>query len=566
MATVLFDDTADDWAARRQGEVYGNARIRATYAELAAETGWSNNENGMVTAADTGTHASVTGDIGESGGQTPNSGYYVYSTSLTALVRVGALESVASQASATAADTSANFAEEFSGPAYANQAAGEAATTTGQFFRVWNGDTPRTYTRYERTAGGSEVAVPLATSATVNALIQAAYIDFTTKADGTPPSVLDTGQPVYFHQNATGREPQILSGRLVVKNPPASGGLADYYQANIAAPLVRIGAEWTQPTGADDGNGNITIAAWDSEYQANLGLNVPRSWCHLSIVPTTDGTGRAIWFVCNGTGNLFSIKEQAFTNPAADGKTRWQCEAYLDVNGGKGYAWLPDGSVMTVTDANIATACTALGIATLTFADLESKFLMCEHFATTGANTAKFGGFTAMWGEANSTLATSYKSQAPTAFDVTRRSAALSDRISAPPVAQSYAPTTAMSVATTNAAANVDATNAKVDFTAGATGRAVVDVSAYYEWSATDVVYWKLVGTGISTPTRAADVGLSGQKRVARQMIVITGLVPGQPYSAALQHWSVTAGSATAKAGGSGAGMLPPLTITALPA
>jgi len=71
----------------------------------------------------------------------------------------------AAAASAGEADVSANFAEEFSGPAYANQAAGEAATTTGQFFRVWNGDTPRTYTRYERTAGGSAVASPLATTA-----------------------------------------------------------------------------------------------------------------------------------------------------------------------------------------------------------------------------------------------------------------------------------------------------------------------------------------------------------------------------------------------------------------
>lgn len=60
---------------------------------------------------------------------------------------------------------SAAFAEEFSGPAYETIAAGEAATTAGQFFRVSNGDTPRTYTRYQRTAGGSVVAVSLATTA-----------------------------------------------------------------------------------------------------------------------------------------------------------------------------------------------------------------------------------------------------------------------------------------------------------------------------------------------------------------------------------------------------------------
>lgn len=63
-----------------------------------------------------------------------------------------------------AAETSSSYAEEFSGPAYGDIATGEAATTPGQFFRVWNGDTPRTYTRYERTAGGSAVAAPLATT------------------------------------------------------------------------------------------------------------------------------------------------------------------------------------------------------------------------------------------------------------------------------------------------------------------------------------------------------------------------------------------------------------------
>jgi len=61
--------------------------------------------------------------------------------------------------------TNADFAEEFSGPAYASIAAGEAATTTGQFFRVAIGTTPETYTRYERTAGGSAVAASLASTA-----------------------------------------------------------------------------------------------------------------------------------------------------------------------------------------------------------------------------------------------------------------------------------------------------------------------------------------------------------------------------------------------------------------
>ena len=68
------------------------------------------------------------------------------------------------QSAAAAAQTSARFAEEFSGPAYADIAAGEAATTEGQFFRVPVGTTPETYTRYQRTASGSVEAAPLATT------------------------------------------------------------------------------------------------------------------------------------------------------------------------------------------------------------------------------------------------------------------------------------------------------------------------------------------------------------------------------------------------------------------
>ncbi len=71
------------------------------------------------------------------------------------------------ESQADRAETDAAFAEEFSGPAYASQAAGEAATTEGQFFRVPIGTTPETYTRYQRTAGGSVEAAALASTASL---------------------------------------------------------------------------------------------------------------------------------------------------------------------------------------------------------------------------------------------------------------------------------------------------------------------------------------------------------------------------------------------------------------
>jgi len=91
----------------------------------------------------------------------------------------------ASGAAAVAVEAGA-FAEEFSGPAYETIANGEAATTTGHFFRVSNGDTPRTYTRYQRTAGGSVVAASLATSTDLASADGAAMIglrDGSTVAD-----------------------------------------------------------------------------------------------------------------------------------------------------------------------------------------------------------------------------------------------------------------------------------------------------------------------------------------------------------------------------------------------
>jgi hypothetical protein len=71
------------------------------------------------------------------------------------------------ETAAGSAEDAAAFAEEFGGIAYDTVAAGQSATQPGQFFRVSNGDTPRTYTRYERTAGGSAVAAPLATTASL---------------------------------------------------------------------------------------------------------------------------------------------------------------------------------------------------------------------------------------------------------------------------------------------------------------------------------------------------------------------------------------------------------------
>lgn len=64
---------------------------------------------------------------------------------------IASLAADSALASANSAAESASFAEEFSGPVYDSISDGVIATTVGHFFRVANGTTPETYTRYERT-------------------------------------------------------------------------------------------------------------------------------------------------------------------------------------------------------------------------------------------------------------------------------------------------------------------------------------------------------------------------------------------------------------------------------
>jgi hypothetical protein len=399
-----------------------------------------------------------------------------------------------------------------------------------------------------------------------------AYVDFTSKPDGFPPGVLDTGQAADFTFNAGGRRAAISAGRLVVYNRASAGtgGLADYYQSDLSAPIVRIGCQWTQPSGSDDGNGNVTYAAWNGIYEGG-GTVVPRSWVHMSIIPGTGAIGNAIWFIVRGVAgsqNILGIKQQTFTNPPADGLATWSSEAALDVEAGLGYASLPDGTQMTLSNAEIAAFCTAVGIASApTFADLSATVAMCEHYCAAGADTAKFAGIKTLYAETLTSAARTFQSKSPTPREVFRRINAVRNLL--PPATPSpviYAPVATYSAATTTAMTNVDGTNAKLTASAGPTGKIIWRVSAYYEWTGTDTLFWRLAGSAGSTPVRAADVGVAGQKRVVQTTIETAGLIPFQSYTQSLQHSAVAGGLATLKAGGNGATMLPPITISATPA
>jgi hypothetical protein len=89
----VADAVAAAESARDQALAYGSGTIKATWAEAAALTGQANGAIVTVVSSDTATHASVAGDYGASGGQTPNAGVFRYSTSLSAFVRIADLES-----------------------------------------------------------------------------------------------------------------------------------------------------------------------------------------------------------------------------------------------------------------------------------------------------------------------------------------------------------------------------------------------------------------------------------------------------------------------------------------
>lgn len=92
LTTAGFNDLADAWADDRKVERYSDYRIRDSFLE-ASGLSLANNEKVLVTALDTGTHPSAVGDVGSSGGLTPNSGYFYYNSGQSKLVRIAALDS-----------------------------------------------------------------------------------------------------------------------------------------------------------------------------------------------------------------------------------------------------------------------------------------------------------------------------------------------------------------------------------------------------------------------------------------------------------------------------------------
>lgn len=236
-----------------------------------------------------------------------------------------------------------------------------------------------------------------------------AFVDFTTKPDGAPPSHLDTGEPVDYVQDAwtPPRMPRVEHGELVHGDLPPSGSYACYYQARLRGDCHAFGASWT--VDEDDGSstsGVMCIAAWAGIYESGTGMTVPKTPGHI-VIDTISGEWQ--WWVSDGEGkgaeHLQVVKAGACSLPASDGSTVWEIGVSLDDQRGIGHLYLPGvdrdtGSRnVSLTDAEIADALRSanLPVTTLRATRSGSNVVQIEHYSNNDARTARYPRFRTLW-------------------------------------------------------------------------------------------------------------------------------------------------------------------------
>ena len=240
-----------------------------------------------------------------------------------------------------------------------------------------------------------------------------AYIDFTTKQNGDPPSVLDSGQSVDFVQDAwtPPRMPRVASGALVHGDLPETGAFANYYQAQLDRDCRSFGTRWTVDIRDGMTPGVMCIAAWAGIYESGTGMAVPRTPGHI-VVDTVTGAWQ--WWVSDGQGSgaehLKVIKAGVCTPPASDGIDIWEIAVTLDPDHGVGRLLLPGSDKatgsrqITINDAEIETVLREINLPSATIASTldGANVVMVEHFASRDPDSARYPRFLSMWANTNS--------------------------------------------------------------------------------------------------------------------------------------------------------------------
>lgn len=213
-----------------------------------------------------------------------------------------------------------------------------------------------------------------------------AAIDFQTKSNGGAPTTMDTGQTVTIAD--TSAAPTVSGGALVM-NPKMADSEADYYQFPVTdgstGQGVQLGAEYTVPFN-DGGDSSLGLILWQYPF---AGSSTPQSRAHVAISPGSGSNGLGHWYysVLDGSGDYVQITSGTFSTTGLkyDGSTVWSSE--VDINSDNSASLhLPDGSVATVTAAQVTSALTGVTwSASKTLNGLSGLYGCVEHYANSDA-------------------------------------------------------------------------------------------------------------------------------------------------------------------------------------
>ncbi|MEJ2886159.1 hypothetical protein [Actinomycetospora aeridis] len=196
--------------------------------------------------------------------------------------------------------------------------------------------------------------------------------DFAGKADGALPSTSDSGHEWYaYPANGTSFFAPIISSGAMTLNPSgAPGTWASYSNVDFTETITRLGAEFeTGPFTTP--NGSLGIILWGEHFVGGgAGTTTP---CHFGITPNG-----WTWYTkapgLNG-GALTKTAEGNLSVPLVAG-TRYRVDILLDRVTSQAFLFLPDGTIVTVTDPAIAA--------------VEGKVVCYEPFGNAAATDPKF--------------------------------------------------------------------------------------------------------------------------------------------------------------------------------
>jgi len=301
---------------------------------------------------------------------------------------------------------------------------------------------------------------------------------------------------------------RVVSGKLTYV--PASAG-AGYMTRKFKSTVKKLSAKFSFGSYSTN-NGSAVLIAWNADYEQTY-PTIPNSACHLTITPA--GWNYSV-FVDH---SIVAVAYGTFTAPLTVGQT-YSAEVVIDPAENTAYVSLPDNTVRKVTHAQIG---------------LYSPYAVFENFRT--ASTDSISAFSSCFASDQGDI------------DLTALKRATAGAASSTgAIAIEYAPATAVDAVAPTSAADVDAANMSLSITIPASGKVLVEVSAFLMQTAASTYVWKLVD-GANASLGSISVSEAGAAATASRPIygakLISGRTPGEVLTIKLQHFATVAASCT---------------------